>query len=326
MRSEQEVRNAIELVLEDEVIKHLAIDFDDSLVTVIIENEGLDVSREKVLSRNIAKIVKLDSGFKGLKLSIEKKIVERESSTTKYITVTSGKGGVGKSSVSANLAVSLARLGKKVGIIDADIYGPSLPQIFGINEPTITMNEKQKIVPMSTVDGVYIISTDFLTEDDLPLMWRGPMLGRMLGHFFNDVVWDDDFDFIIVDLPPGTGDIPLDLKNFIPDAKAIVVTTPNKMASNIAIKSGMMAKHLGHDILGVVENMSYYLNPATNSEDKIFGSGGGNFVATSLETELLAEIPISQVKEGYDSGIFAIHEENGMVYLGLANKLLKKLQ
>ena len=328
MNKEQEIRESIGAVLEAGEIKHLAIDESDSLVTAIIEVPELKPDTKKSLSRKIAKVVKIDLGYKGLKLSIteapKKPRSERE---TKYITITSGKGGVGKSTVAGNLAVALSRLGKKVGLIDADIYGPSLPQVFNIQtKPQLQVNENKKILPLVTTDGVTIMSTEFLTEDDTPLMWRGPMLSRMLDHFFNDIQWEDNLDYIIIDLPPGTGDVALDIKNFIPSAKTIVVTTPNKMASNIAIKSGIMAQHLGHEILGVVENMSYYTNPASEAREKIFGSGGGAAVAKSLNTEVLAEIPIAQVKDEADSGgIFAIHEENGTAYLGLANKVMKRL-
>ena len=326
MNTEKKIGTAIEALLEAGEIKHLAVDESESLVTVLIEAPAMEADAEKKLSRAIAKVVKIDLGYKGLKLSIDQQVIKKEklASHTKYITITSGKGGVGKSTVAGNLAVALARLGKKVGIIDADIYGPSLPGVFDIKEPALSMNADKKILPMETTDGVRIISTEFLTEDAMPLMWRGPMLGRMLTHFFEDVLWDADTDYMIVDLPPGTGDIPMDLKNHIPEAKAIVVTTPNKMASHIAIKSGLMAEHLGHDILGVVENMSYFTNPIDGSQAKIFGTGGGESVAKSLKTEVLAEIPIAQVKEGFEGGIFAIHEENGVAYLGLANKVMKQ--
>lgn len=323
MNKKQEVEVAIRTAIAGE-IKHLAIDEAESLVTLIVEVPV--VTDEKALSRRLAKIIKLDLGYQGLKLSInqKKQALPKQNTKTKYITVTSGKGGVGKSTVAGNLAVALTRLGQKVGMIDADIYGPSLPKLFNITEIKMQMNADQKIIPMVTDDGVTMISTEFLTEDDTPLMWRGPMLGRMLGHFFEDVLWDDEYDYIVVDLPPGTGDIPLDIKKYIPDASAIVVTTPNHMASHIAIKSGVMAKHLGHELLGVVENMSYFSNPINGQKEKIFGSGGGQAVAESLDTTVLAEIPIAQVKEDFASGgIFAIHEENGIAYLGLANKVMK---
>ena len=319
----ERIKELVTEVLNGGTIKHLAVDEEASLVTLVVEVPF--GANEKQLSRQLAKIIKLDMGYKGLKLSVDIKTNEpsEQESKTKYITITSGKGGVGKSTVAGNLAVALARLGNKVGIIDADIYGPCLPKLFNITEVALQMDEQQKIIPMMTADGVAIMSTEFLTEDDTPLMWRGPMLSRMLGHFFEDVLWDADYDYIIVDLPPGTGDVALDIKNFIPQAKTIVVTTPNKMASHIAIKSGLMAQHLGHEILGVVENMSYFTNPVNGEQEKIFGSGGGITVAESLNTEILAEIPIAQVKDGFDGGIFAIHEENGVAYLGLANKIMK---
>ena len=324
MDKKQEIEVAIKAAINGE-IKHLAVDNEDSIVTLTVEvPEG---SNEKTLKREIAKIIKLDLGFKGLKLSIEQKSTEQTTpnSKTKYITITSGKGGVGKSTVSGNLAVALARLGNKVGLIDADIYGPSLPHLFNMKESVVQISADKKILPMITTDGVAMMSTEFLTEDSMPLMWRGPMLSRMIKHFFEDVYWEDDYDYIIVDLPPGTGDIPMDLKNFIPEAKAIVVTTPNKMASHVAIKSGLMAGHLGHDILGVIENMSYYKNPVTGDKEKIFGAGGGTLVAENLATTLLAEIPIAQAKENFEGGIFTSDEENGIIYLALAEKIMTSL-
>jgi len=326
MEIQQNITESLKQLLTDNMqLDHVSIDESESIVTVIIKAPGLNDKEQKALSRSVAKVVKIDYHFKGVKLSIEAPKIKKEipERSTQYITITSGKGGVGKSTVAANLAVALARVGKKVGIIDADIYGPSLPKIFGITDPKMSMNEAEKIIPMKTDDGVTIISTEFLTPDDQPLMWRGPLLSRMLEHFFDDVVWDLDIDYIIIDLPPGTGDVPLDLNNFVPKSKTIVVTTPNKMASEIAIKSGQMAQHLGHELLGVVENMSYFTNPVNGAEEKIFGAGGGERVAKALGTEVIAEIPISPIKESISHGIFAIHEENGMVYLGLANKILK---
>jgi len=320
----EKISTVVDEALNGGKIKHLAIDEAESLVTLIVEVPfGTD---EKQLSRQLARIIKLDLGYKGLKLSVDTKTTKQPEKVakTKYITITSGKGGVGKSTVAGNLAAALGRLGNKIGIIDADIYGPSLPKLFGIANPELQMDSNNKIIPVPAEDNVSIISTEFLTEDDMPLMWRGPMLSRMLGHFFEDVLWGENYDYILIDLPPGTGDVPIDIKNFIPNAKAIVVTTPNQMASRIAVKSGLMAKHLGHEVLGVVENMSYFTNPVNGSNEYIFGSGGGESVAKSLDTEVLAEIPICQVKDGHRSGIFATHEENGLAYLGLANKIMKK--
>ena len=318
-----ELKQKIETMLDkSSSLKYCNISEDDSLVTVLIETTGsVD---EKTLKRNVIKIIKIDYGFNGAKVSIERKKEKLISSKTKYITVTSGKGGVGKSTVSANLASSLAKFGYRIGIIDADVYGASVPKVFGMNNPRLLVQEDNKIIPPLSEEGVFVMSTEFLVEDDKPLMWRGPMLGRMLNHLFDDVAWPTDLDFMIIDLPPGTGDIPLTLKDMIPEALAIVVTTPNRMASEIAIKSGEMAKALGHELLGVVENMSYFINPVNGNHEPIFGVGGGLEVANKLETEVLAEISIAQVKDGKTSGIFTSHEENGLIYLGLANKVLKK--
>lgn len=329
MKKEAVVKEAlVQALSSDMTIHHLLVDDSESLVTLVIKAPVAVLQEEKAWSRKIAKVVKLDLGYKGLKLALEPQgsASEKGASSIKYIAVTSGKGGVGKSTVAGNLAVSLARLGKKVGLIDADIYGPSLPKLFALEEPNLAMDENQKILPAKTAEGVALMSTAFLTEDDQPLMWRGPMLGRMLNHFFSDVKWDADTDFIVVDLPPGTGDVPIDIKNHIPEAKAIVVTTPNKMASHIAIKSGQMAQHLGHELIGVVENLSYFINPVNGAHEPIFGAGGGATVAEELGTKLLSEIPIAQTRDGFESGIFAPHEENGLAYLGLANKVLKHFE
>lgn len=313
-----------QLIGADIEITHFNISEEDSLVTVALEGTETALENEKALKRDIVKVIKIDYGYTGARLSVDiKKKAPVRSNQTKYITVTSGKGGVGKSTVSANLAACLAKFGHKVGIIDADIYGASVPKVFGMNDPELMLDENDKIIPPVSEEGVMVMSVSFLLENDEPLMLRGPMLGRMLDHLFDDVAWPEDTDYIIVDLPPGTGDVPLFLKDLIPEAKALVVTTPNQMASEIAIKSGEMAKKLGHELLGVVENMSYYINPESGNHDKIFGSGGGLIVADRLETQLLAEISIAQVKEEQTRGIFTSHEENGLLYLGLANKVMK---
>ena len=305
-------------------IKHFHIDEESSTVTAIIAIGKTGGPEEKLLSRQIAKIVKIDHKFRGLKVQFESLDVktEKPGRQTRYIAITSGKGGVGKSTVTANLAVALSRLGKSVGLIDADIYGPSLPQIFQVPKTGLRVDKDNKILPPEVM-GIPMISTEFVLEDEKPLMWRGPMLGRMLNHFFQDVSWGRELDYMIIDLPPGTGDVALDVQKLIPDAQVIVVTTPHPAASHIAVKSGYMAQSLKHEILGVVENMSYYENPANGNHEAIFGSGGGEEVASQLQVSLLAQIPIGQPAAGKSSSIFAIHEEIGMAYLGLANKILK---
>ena len=210
-----------------------------------------------------------------------------QSSTVEFIAVASGKGGVGKSTVTVNLAVALARKGKKVGIIDADIYGFSIPDMMGIEEqPQLVENV---IIPVEKF-GVKVISMGFFVQDNAPVVWRGPMLGKMLRNFFNEVNWGD-VEYILLDLPPGTGDVALDVHQLIPQSKEVIVTTPHATAAFVAARAGAMAIQTNHEILGIVENMSYY-ESKDGSVDYIFGRGGGAKLAEDLHSELLAQIPL----------------------------------
>jgi len=306
---------------ETNAIKHLAIDEEKGIVTLII---GLDDDKDeykRYVTRQLAKLIKLDLGFSGVKSDFQlnkkdKSILARE---VKYIGIASGKGGVGKSTVTANLAYALKRLGKKVGIIDADIYGCSIPTIFDMEITPPKGTPDEKIIPY-TVDGIELISTEFFLTPDKPLMWRGPMLGKMLNHFFYDVVWGEDIEYILVDLPPGTGDVALDIQTLIPQCKMIIVTTPHPSASHIAVKAGFAAEQLKHELLGVVENMSYLDHGGERLT--IFGEGGGELVAKKLNTKVLASIPIGQPKDSLS--IFGMQEPIGVDYLGLANKIIKE--
>lgn len=338
MHLKDQIKQAIEQLIdpstnktlgEQNSIRHLVVDEEDSIVTAIIAIGLTKGPEEKTLSRQLAKLIKIDHKFRGIKVQFEELPQQADTTDNKkktiYIAVTSGKGGVGKSTVTANLAVALTRLGKKVGIIDADIYGPSIPHIFEMKKEGFQMAANNKIYP-PVAFNIPIISTEFFLEDDQPLMWRGPMLNRMLNHFFNDVEWDENLDFMLIDLPPGTGDVAIDIQKLIPEAHVIVVTTPHPTASHIAVKSGYMAKSLKHNILGVVENMSYYINPVSGAHDAIFGSGGGELVASQLGVDLLADLPIGQPQNNLSHSIFSPEEEIGVAYLGLANKVLKALK
>lgn len=308
---------------ENNAIKHIAYNDETDTVTMIVTIEHLEPDFEKELRREIATIVKINAGYRGLKLVIEEAKVAK--SITKknaiFIGIISGKGGVGKSSVAANIAYRMMKRGFKVGIIDADIYGSSLPTILGIKHQNPRYDEEKKIIPIKA-GKMEIISTEFFTDPGQPVIWRGAMLNSMLNHFFYDVKWADDTDFIIIDFPPGTGDITLDIKSIVPESKMILVTTPNPAASHVAIKAGHAATRLGHEILGVVENMSYYPNPASKTRDYIFGRGGGEAVAKQLDTELIASIPIAQPKNGSD--LFEIDEVNGKIYDEILDYILVK--
>lgn len=242
---------------------------------------------------------------------------------TKFIAVTSGKGGVGKSTVTVNLAAAIARLGKKVGVIDADIYGFSVPDMMGITQRPQVINDV--IYPVEKL-GVKVMSMGFFVEDNSPVIWRGPMLGKMLRNFFNEVNWGA-LDYMILDLPPGTGDVALDVHSMLPQSKEIIVTTPHSTASFVAARAGTMALKTNHEIIGVIENMSYYPLP-DGSKDFIFGQGGGEKLAEVLKTQLLAQIPlgqpVNQRKEQQDTAIYPEESIVGQIYQDLAKSVIAK--
>ncbi|NOU66390.1 P-loop NTPase [Paenibacillus sp. LMG 31461] len=248
-----------------------------------------------------------------------------QSSTVEFIAVASGKGGVGKSTVTVNLAVALARKGKKVGIIDADIYGFSIPDMMGIEEqPQLVENV---IIPVEKF-GVKVISMGFFVQDNAPVVWRGPMLGKMLRNFFNEVNWGD-VEYILLDLPPGTGDVALDVHQLIPQSKEIIVTTPHATAAFVAARAGAMAIQTNHEILGIVENMSYY-ESKDGSIDHIFGKGGGAKLAEDLHSELLAQIPLGAPdnhisEKDYSPSVYKAESKAGQIYLEIADRLISKL-
>lgn len=307
-------------------IKHVGIDEEANKVVLLIGllNEDEDLFRKFRI--DAIKLLKGELGFSGVKLEIEPlnskdaKTNENEKKI-KYIAIASGKGGVGKSTVTANLAVTFARLGYKVGIIDADIYGPSIPNVLDMPKEYPKGTSDKKVIPHERFN-VQVISTDFFIEDSKPLMWRGPMLGKMLNHFFYDVQWDEDIEYIFVDLPPGTGDVPMDIQTIIPECELIVVTTPHPSAADIAVRAGLGAKQLNHKIIGVVENMAYFTNPVNSNKEYIFGQGGGKLVSEKLGVDIFSSIPIGQPSGNHHS-IFALDEEIGLEYLSIAKKLIK---
>lgn len=236
----------------------------------------------------------------------------RKENLTRVYAISSGKGGVGKSSVTVNLAAAMAKNGKKVGIVDADIYGFSIPQMMGVTTPPQVL-EGMLIPPVA--HGVKVISIGMFMEENTPVIWRGPILHRALEQFFADVHWGD-LDVLFIDLPPGTGDVPISIAQLIPKSEIIVVTTPQTAAVEVAERAGLMAKQTQQRVVGVVENMSYLELP-DNTRMPIFGSGGGKEVAEQLSSileykvPLLAEIPLEQaLREGGDAGVpIAIQEE-----------------
>jgi ATP-binding protein involved in chromosome partitioning len=219
-------------------------------------------------------------------------------SHTRVIAVASGKGGVGKSSVTVNLAVALARAGHSVGLLDADIYGFWVPRMLGVAAPPVTVG--RLIVP-PVACGVRVVSMAFFVDEDAAVAWRGPMLHRALEQFLVDVHWGGP-EYLLVDMPPGTGDVPLSVAQQLPRAELIVVTTPQPAAQRVAQRAAALARQLRLPVRGVVENMSFFEAP-DGSRYELFGSGGGAALAASLGVPLLARIPlVPLVREGADEG------------------------
>jgi ATP-binding protein involved in chromosome partitioning len=242
-----------------------------------------------------------------------------------FIAVASGKGGVGKSTVTVNLAMSLKRLGKKVGIIDADIYGFSIPDMMGVeNRPQV---RGEKIIPVERF-GVKVISMGFFVEDNSPIIWRGPMLGKMLNSFFKEVEWGD-LDYLLLDLPPGTGDIAMDVHEMLPTCKEVIVTTPHPTAAFVAARAGQMATKTEHEILGVVENMAYFESEKTGEKEYVFGRGGGEKLAEVLDTKVLGQLPLKQPYEEEDVFAPSIYQEDhpiGQEYRKIAAKIVARVE
>ena len=221
-------------------------------------------------------------------------------STTKVLAVASGKGGVGKSSITANLAVALAREGYDVGILDADIWGYSIPRMMGAAGRPVAFNNM--VMPLQA-HGVKVISIGFFVDTERPVIWRGPMLHRALQQFLADVHWGD-LDFLLCDLPPGTGDIAISLAQMLPNADMLLVTTPQQAAQRVALRAGQATAQTGMRVAGVIENMATFVAPDTGTEYRIFGEGGGQLLAAELDTELLGSIPIEpRLREGSDAGV-----------------------
>ncbi|MFQ5752525.1 MAG: Mrp/NBP35 family ATP-binding protein [bacterium] len=215
------------------------------------------------------------------------------------IAVASGKGGVGKTTVSVNLAVSLAKTGAKVGLLDADIYGPNIPIMMGVNDKLGTRNNK--IAPLSRY-GVEMVSVGFISQGDTAIIWRGPLVGRMIQQFLQDVDWGE-VDYLIIDLPPGTGDAQLTLTQSLPLTGAIVVSTPQDVALADAKKGINMFKKVEVPVLGIVENMSYFICPHCNERTEIFDHGGGEKASKKFDVPFLGEIPLDTgVRVGGDTG------------------------
>ncbi len=246
------------------------------------------------------------------------------------IAVASGKGGVGKSTIAVNIAVALAKDGAKVGLIDADIYGPSVPLMLGITErPKVYKTaSSMKIIPLENF-GVKVISIGLLIDDNAPVIWRGPMASGAIKQFMTDVEWGE-LDYLIFDMPPGTGDIQLTLVQTVPLSGAVIVTTPQEVSLIDARKALKMFERVNVPVLGIVENMSYFLAPDTGKKYDIFGTGGGSDLSTKLNIPFLGGVPIDpQIRKGGDEGKPIVYDKDNSaqekVILEISRNLAKEV-
>jgi ATP-binding protein involved in chromosome partitioning len=225
------------------------------------------------------------------------------------IAVGAGKGGVGKTTVAVNLALALSKCGSRVGILDGDIYGPNVPMMMGLNTQLVT-DDQRRIVPAEKY-GVQVVSIGFMTKDDDAIIWRGPMLHQAIGQFFREVAWHD-LDYLIIDMPPGTGDVALSLSQTVPVVGAVVVTTPQQVSLADSRRAVRMYQKLKIPTLGLVENMSYYSCTNCHHEADIFGHGGGEQLASELTVPFLGRLPVYQpIREGSDAGVPLVVAEPG---------------
>jgi ATP-binding protein involved in chromosome partitioning len=224
------------------------------------------------------------------------------------IAVGAGKGGVGKTTVSVNLAVALARVGGRVGLMDGDVYGPNVPIMLGLKDQLAT--DGSKIVPLEKY-GLRVVSMGFLAQEDAPIIWRGPMLHGVIRQFFQDVRWGE-LDYLIVDMPPGTGDVALSLTQTVPVAGAVVVTTPQTVSLADSRRAIRMYEKLNVPTLGLLENMSYFVCPNCRHESDIFGKGGGERLAQQMGVPFIGQIPIYEpIRVGGDSGVPIVVSDPG---------------
>lgn len=331
--TEAEVTAALETVIDPEIrrpitdldmVDSVAVDEDRVAVTILLTTAGcpLHATITKDVKEAVGKLdgvaavdvsmgVMDDDQKKALREKLNGGRAEREipfaqpGSLTRVIAVTSGKGGVGKSSMTANLAAAMAEQGLKVGVMDADIYGFSIPRMLGVeHEPQVIDG---MIIPPVGVEGIKVMSIGMFVPDGQAVVWRGPMLHRALQQFLGDVFWGD-LDVLLIDMPPGTGDVAISIAQLLPNSEILVVTTPQVAAAEVAERAGSIAGQTRQRVIGVVENMSYLVQP-DGSHLEVFGSGGGASVASRLTAQLgyditlLGQVPLDiALREGGDTG------------------------
>ncbi len=298
-------------------------------VKVLVGRVYIALTIPKISDENVEKLKEVitnrlkQMGATEVEIDIDFK---KEQKIKYMVAVASGKGGVGKSTVSVNLAVSLAKLGKKVGILDADVHGPNVPIMFGITDRP-RVNEEKRLIPIEKY-GVQVMSLGFLLEDQsMPIIWRGPLVTKAIEQLYNDVEWRE-LDYMLIDLPPGTGDAALTVTQTLPLKYGLIVTTPQNVAIADASKSLRMFKEMKIPVLGVVENMSYFICPKCGARSEIFGHGGGEKMSLENGVPFLGKVPLEmKVREGGDKGTpaAAMEEdtETKKAFLEIAKKVIE---
>lgn len=292
-----------------------------------IENDVVDELMKLDGAKNVTvKFVEMTNEEKKKLFSDNKKTIN-DFKNTVILAIGSGKGGVGKSTITANISIALSRLGFKVGVLDADILGYSIPQIMGIKDQRPKVIGENIIIPIEKF-GIKTISMGNLVDDEKPLIWRGPILAGIFTQFLNEVSWGK-LDFLLLDLPPGTGDIPLSIMQQVNDSKFIIVTTPQITAKDVARRLGYMAQRTNTKILGVIENMSYFVCDKCGEKHYIFGKGEGLNLSKELGVDLLGEVPLlKEIREGSDKGKLPIlkYKEVERIYMNIGENIVNHLK
>ncbi len=312
------------------IVKNIEVQGDDVLVRLEIPTHAYPLAQRAELKQRVTKACEA-AGAKRVTVIPEVTTAYIPAPSEKAIlkgpknvvAVAAGKGGVGKSTVAVNLALALAKHGAKVGLLDADVFGPSIPTMLGAPEVPPSASKESRIIP-AIHHGVKVISVGFFVDKDEAVVWRGPMVHRLLQQFLGDVDWGE-LDYLVCDLPPGTGDVQLSLSQLIPIAGAVMVTTPQEVSIVDVVKGIAMFEKVEIPILGIVENMSYYKCPACGHTDEIFSHGGGKRLAQEVGATFFGEIPIdTRIRFGGDAGVPIViaspDSENAQRFMDLATK------
>ena len=291
------------------VLRSVEVQGGDVLVKLDIPSHAYPTAQRRELQQRIEKALQ-DAGAKQVSVVAGVATAYQPAPSDKavlkgpknVVAVAAGKGGVGKSTVAVNLALALQKHGAKVGLLDCDVFGPSIPTMLGSPEVPASASEDKRIIP-AIHQGLKVISVGFFVDKDEAVVWRGPMVHRLLQQFLGEVDWGD-LDYLVCDLPPGTGDVQLSLSQLIPIAGSVMVTTPQEVSIVDVVKGIAMFEKVEIPILGIVENMSHYTCPACGHRDEIFSHGGGKRLAQEVGTAFLGEIPIdTRIRFGGDAGV-----------------------